>query len=287
MDSSKSFKLMSALVLLLALITSVFGLFWKSGGSPFYVTNIYGSRVEMYGSGLYAFDTYFKAPIQRGTDFITLFLAIPVLACAIFFNKKNTIKHRLLLVSVLSYFLYYSASLCFSVSYNKLILVYIVFFSASLFSFMIGITGINANSISGKILDKMPRRSIAIFMIFAGLSVFIWLAQILSALPTGKPPVTLAIYTTEPTYIFDLGIIAPSAFACAAMLFHNNPLGYIYGAILLVLNSFIGAVVISQTIFQSAAGISSSAGYFISGIFVVVSTAALLLNVKLLKNIEN
>ncbi len=288
MKEDRVLIILSSIVAFLALIATAVGFFWNNNGISFYVNNIYGNSIQMYGNGLYAFDTYFKAPIQRGTDLVTLFLAIPVLLLVIWLNKQNLLKYRLLLVGVLSYFLYYSASLAFGVSYNNLFLVYILLFSASLFSFMVGIASIDTKSISDKILDKMPRRSIAIFMIFAGLSVFVWLIEIVGALLTGKPPASLAIYTTEPTYVFDLGIIAPSAFACAVLLFRKKPLGYVFAAVLLVLNSFIGIVVVSQTIVQKVAGISISIGAFIAfvGIFVVMSLAAVILNIKLLKNIR-
>jgi hypothetical protein len=284
----KTLKLLSSMVVFLALIVSVVGFFWKDNGAAFYVNNIYGESVQMYGNGLYAYDTYFKAPIQRGTDLVTLFIALPLLIYVIFLNKKDLIKYRLLLAGVLSYFLYYSACLAFGVSYNILFPVYILLFSVSLFSFMIAIKGIDAKTISDKISDKMPRRRIAVFMIFAGLSVFVWLIEIIGALSTGRPPVSLAIYTTEPTYVLDLGIIAPSAFTCAALLFRKKPLGYIFASVLLVLNSLIGAVVISQTIVQKVAGINISMGAFIGfvGVFVITSSIAILLNISLLKNIK-
>ncbi|MGF7400980.1 hypothetical protein PQ744_11345 [Thermoanaerobacterium thermosaccharolyticum] len=289
MESFRILKILSSIVALLALITSSVGLFWNNGGKAFYVNNIYGNSVQMYGNGLYAYDTYFKAPIQKGTDLVTLFLAIPLLLYLILFSKYNIAKYKLLHVGVLSYFLYYSASLAFGVSYNILFLAYILLFSSSLFSFMVGITGIESKSISDGISDKMPRRSIAIFMIFAGLSVFVWLFEIIGALSTGKPPTSLGIYTTEPTYILDLGIIAPSAFTCAILLFRKKPLGYIYAAVLLVLNAFVGVVVISQTIFQKIAGINISVQQFMTfvGVFIIMSLIAAFLNVRLLKNIRN
>jgi hypothetical protein len=284
----KTLKVLSSIVVFLAMIVSAVGFFWKDSGTAFYVNNIYGESVQMYGNGLYAYDTYFKAPIQRGTDLITLFIAIPILICSILLNRKGLIKYRLLLAGILSYFLYYSACLTFGVSYNILFPVYILLFSSSLFSFMVAIKGIDVKSISDKISDKMPRRRIAVFMIFAGLSVFVWLIEIISALSTGRPPASLAIYTTEPTYVLDLGIIAPSAFTCAVLLFQKKPLGYAFAPVLLVLNSLVGAVVISQTIVQKVAGVNISLGAFITfvGVFVLTSLIAILLNASLLKNIK-
>jgi len=288
MNSFKISKTLASIVAFLAIIVSSVGVFWNNGGEAFYVTSIYGDQVQMYGKGIYAYDTYFKAPIQIGTDIVTLFIAVPILIIAIWLNKKELLRYKLLLLGVLSYFLYSSASLAFGVAYNRLFLVYLLYFSAALFSFILGVTSINTKDILNKVTEKMPRKAIANFMIFAGFSVFVWFIEILTALFTGKPPVSLSVYTTEPTYIFDLGIIAPSAFACAVLLFRKKPIGYVFAAVLLVLNSFIGVVIVSQTIVQKFVGVNISMGQFIAfvGVFIVMSLVGIVLNIKLLKNIR-
>lgn len=287
-NSDKSLKILSSVVAVLALIVSSVGFFFKDNGTAFYVNNIYGNSVKLYGNGLYAYDTYFKAPIQRGTDLVTLFIAIPLLIGITFFWKKKSIKRNLLLAGVLSDFLYYSASLAFGVSYNRLFPVYILLFSSSFFAFILSIKNIEINSFRDKILENMPRRGIAVFMIFAGLSVFVWLIEIVGAVLSGKPPIGLGTYTTEPTYVIDLGIIAPSAFTCAFLLIRNNTLGYVFAEILLVLNSFIGIIVVAQTLVQKSVGVNISIGEMIAyvGVFVVMSSIAILLNIKLLKGIS-
>jgi hypothetical protein len=289
MNTFKISKTLASIAAILALIVSAAGLFWKDGGASFYVTSIYGEKVELYGNGLYAYDTYFKAPIQIGTDAVTLFIAVPILIIMLWLNKRDVFKYKLLLVGVLSFFMYNSASLAFGVSYNKLFMVYILYFSATLFSFVAGIMSIASENISNRIMEGMPRKSIAVFMIITGLSVFVWFIEILGALTTGKPPASLAIYTTEPTYIFDLAIIAPSCFAGSVLLFRRKPTGYLFAAVLMVLSSFIGLVVIAQTINQKLAGVSISAGQFIAfvGVFIVISLAGIYLNIKLLKNIRS
>jgi hypothetical protein len=136
---------------------------------------------------------------------------------------------------------------------------------------------------------KLPYRGIAIFLIVAGLSVTVWLFEIIGAVISGVPPITLGIYTSEPTFVIDLGIIAPTAFASAVMILRRKSLGYIGAAILLTLNSLIGIVVISQTIAQNLAGITIGVGQIIAyvGVFVVMGSFAVGLNIRLFRNIIN
>jgi hypothetical protein len=55
-----------------------------------------------------------KAPIFRGTDAVTLFVSVPLLALSFLLYRRGSLRGALLLVGVLGFFLYYSASLAFS-----------------------------------------------------------------------------------------------------------------------------------------------------------------------------
>ncbi len=73
---------LAALIAALALIAAGSGLFWQAAGSPFMFTTLRGQTVEMYGRGLYRFDTRFMGAGNRGTDAVTLVLGIPLLIVA-------------------------------------------------------------------------------------------------------------------------------------------------------------------------------------------------------------
>jgi drug/metabolite transporter (DMT)-like permease len=243
----------------------------------------------MFGQGLYAYDTYFQATINKGTDIATLFIAVPLLIAALILSRKQGVRQRFFLTGVLSYFLYYSASIAFGIAYNMLFLAYLFLFSASLFAFVFSFAGIISENLTDKISPNMPRRGIAVFLIFAGMSVFVWLFDIIGSLMSGKPPQGIAIYTTQPTYFLDLGIIAPTAFASSALLFRKKESGYPLAAVLLTLNSLIGIVVLAQTAVQEQSGIMLAAGQLIAyvGIFAIMSGFAIVLNYRLLKNLFN
>jgi hypothetical protein len=289
MKSQKTVRLLSFAIILLSVLAAGIGLFWQNGGNAFTVQNTHGESIRMFGQGLYAYDTYFQATINKGTDIATLFVAVPLLIVAVVLCRRPEIKHRFFLTGVLCYFLYYSISISFGIAYNSLFLVYLLLFSASLYAFIFSFAGIVSETLADKIAPGMPRRGIAVFLVFAGLSVFVWLFDIIGSMVSGKPPQGIAIYTTQPTYFLDLGIIASAAFAGSTLLFCKNKQGYPLAAVLLTLNSLIGIVVIAQTIVQMQMRIPISAGQMIAyvGIFAVMSGFAIVLNCRLLKNLSN
>ena len=89
MRYSKVFHVLVVLIIFLAIITSSLGLFYKTDGQPFNFVNQYGDTVKIYGNGIYKNDSYFMAPIFRGTDFTILFLAIPLLIIALIMDIKK------------------------------------------------------------------------------------------------------------------------------------------------------------------------------------------------------
>jgi hypothetical protein len=197
------------------------------------------------------------------------------------------LRGALLLAGLLSYFLYHAASLGLGIAYNELILVYILYFSASLFAFILALTSIDLRELGRRVSASLPRRAMAVFLFLAGLSVFVWLIEIIGGLLEGRPPQHLAVYTTEPTFVFDLGIIAPTAFLAGVLVLRRAPLGFLLGAVLLILNALVGIMVVGQTIAQSLAGITLTGLEFAAFVtpFVLMSLVAFWLVVRLFRSI--
>jgi hypothetical protein len=252
---SNTLIFLACLVALLGAVYAAAGLFWQDGGAPFSFTTLHGKTVEIYGQGLYRNDSAFKAPILRGTDAVTLFVCVPVLLIATLLYRRGSLRGGLLLTSMLAYFLYNSASLVFGAAYNPLLLVYIVCFSASLFGFVMAFASIDLKTLAAQTSERFPRKRIAVFLFFAGLSLIVWLLDIVSALAAGSVPPNLGPYTTEATYAIDLGIIFPTAYLAGILVWQRKPLGTLLASILIVVNVSIGLVVASQSIMQALDGI--------------------------------
>ena len=171
----KNLKALIRLTLLTALFAGVqagAGLFWHTDGSSFPFTTLRGETVQIAGQGIYALDTYFKAPIFRGTDAVTLFVALPLLLIAGLLTARGALRGRILLTGVLAYLLYNAGSVALGVTYNKLFLVYVAYFSASLFAFILAFTSIDRQELAARVTPGAPLRGMATLMFVSALGLF-------------------------------------------------------------------------------------------------------------------
>lgn len=290
MDKSKnnSLYIVTFIIIILSIITSAVGLLYTTGGKAFNFVNQYGDTVKIYGDGLYAHDSYFKAPIFRGTDFTIIFFAIPILIIAMILDvKKKKIKYRLFLISIISVFTYYSSSIAFGVTYNVLHLIYIAFFSASLFGLIIAIGSLNTKQVADNMTGALPYKGIYIFLALVGVVLMgVWLPDIINSLVANRPLELIEVYTTEITYILDMGLIGPVSLICLFQLIKRSGMGYILLEILLTVCIIVGIMVPIQTAFQIAAGIEFLPADIITkvGSFVALAFFALYFEIKLFKS---
>ena len=106
-DKAMNLHITAMLIAVLSLVTTLTGLFYRTGGKAYTVKNQYDDVVNICGNGLYEHDSYFMAAIFRGTDFTILCIAIPLLILALVLDKKNrTLKSKLFLTSVIALFTY-------------------------------------------------------------------------------------------------------------------------------------------------------------------------------------
>jgi hypothetical protein len=288
MKPDKALDVLIPLLIVLVLIVTCAGLFSTGGPGPHSVTSIHGKEVRLYGQGIYQFDSYFRAPIARGTDAVTLFAALPLLLISYLNYRKNSLKGALFLAGILTYFLYNSASMALGVAYNNLLLAYILYFSVSFFAFILTFFSIDYDSLPSHISPAFPYRAAAYLLFFAGLSVFVWLSEIIGPLVQGIYPPNLDNYTTEITYVIDLGLIPPACYVTGFLLLKKKPYAYGLAFMMLSLLTMIGLVVISQSVFQAMAGIFLTIGQYIgfSGTFTVMGIIAIRVLYLMQKNIH-
>jgi len=271
-------------VVLFALIASVVGLFSRSSGTPYSTTTLRGQTAQIYGQGLYRFDTVFFGAGFKGQDAVILFLGVPLLIIALLWYSRGSTAGHLLLLGVLAYFLYVYASMAVGAAYNSLFLIYVAAFAASLYGFVLSFSTFDIQSLAG--LSSPPRAPLAAFMIFAGVvTLGVWGAPLVTALLSRSAPDRIDTYTTMVTYAIDLAVITPATFLCAALVFRGDPLGYFIAVPLLTLIILLAPQIVLSTVFQRAAGVPFSVGEMIGPIagFVILGAVAAGLLVPLLR----
>ena len=290
MKASNSVLWLSSLIALLALIAASVGLFWQDGSGSFSFTTLRGQSAEIYGQGLYRYDTLFVAAGNRGTDMVTLFLGIPLLVLSTLLYRRGSLRGGLVLTGALTWFLYVDASYALgAVAYNDLFLVYVTLFSASLFAFVLALTSIDLQILPSYFSSRMPRRGPAIFMFASGLlTLFVWLIEPITALIQGRPPEHLGPYSTLFTNAVDMAIIVPAAFVAGGLILGRKPLGYVISVPLLVLEAMLAPLIVAQTVSQVRAGVSFTPGEMVGPIagFAVLGLLAIWMIVAIVRNIS-
>lgn len=200
----------------------------------------------------------------------------------------RSLKTGLLLPSVLAMFVYYSASIAFGAAYNQLHLIYIALFSSSLFGFILAMTKLDYDRIQ-QAVKLGSHTGYYIFLTLTGAALFgAWLPDIIGSLLTGRPLSLIEVYTTEITYVLDMGIISPLAFVAIYLLKKRRGIGYVLMAILLTVCSIMGVILATQSVFQVSAGIDIPVPALITkaGTFIVLAVFALYFNIKLMRAVQ-
>jgi hypothetical protein len=290
MKISKQLIFLCWLIALLILVYAGLGLFWQNEGGPSTFTTLRGQTVEIYGQGIYRYDTPFFSAGFRGNDAVTVFLQVPLLILALLLYGRGSFRGGFLLAGSLAYVLYNSFSLGTSAAYNPLFLLYTATFTTSLFAFGILWAQMDFAALPKRILPKMPTRGAAIYLFLAGsVTALLWLSDILPPLlAQGNPPAFLGPYTTAITYFMDLGVIIPLCLLAGVWLLRGEPRGYLIGFMLLYLLALMGFIVVWQTVFQINAGVIFTTAQLIGmiGSWIILGSIASGFVIKMLRNLS-
>jgi len=272
----------------LAGFATVVGIVSQGGPGEFAFRTVHGDTVQMYGHGIYRYDTLFQAAINRGTDAVKLVVGIPLLVVSVLLYLRGSLRGGLLLTGVLASFLYVYANVALSTAYNALFLVYAALFAASLFAFALTVGSIDLPMLASRFSPHLPRRAPAIFMFAAGVvTAIIWLSDVLPALLRGQPPKHLDSYATVVTYALDLAIITPACVLAGSLVLRRSALGYLMTFALLGIIVLLAPAIVAQTVSQLVVGVSLTSGEILGPVvgFIILGLVAIWLEVSLLRNI--
>lgn len=247
---SKHKDILAIITMILIVVTSVAGILSLNFNRAFEFVNQYGHTVQIYGYGIYANDSYFQAPISIGTDICILFVVFPMfLYTYIHYMKRRDKVSELKLVTVYAVVFYYAASIVFGLTYNRLFLVYVALFSCSLFGMFCHIKNVEWNQ------EREASKGLKVFFCVSGMALIVaWLPDVIPTVINGTTLSLIGVYTTNITYVLDMGIISPLCFVCVFLLGKKNSTGVLLQGILLKLCMVVGIMMIPQTICQMASG---------------------------------
>ena len=212
------------MIILLLITVSLCGVLSLDFSNAYSYINQYGDEVKLFGSGIYKADSYFKAPIFIGTDLCVLFFCVPLFLISLIKDlRASTATTQLRLVSIEAICLYYAVSLCLGVKYNRIFVLYVILFSLLFFTLIKRMRNLSRYNYSFEM-----KKSDAAFLVFSGISLCVaWWPDIIPTILNGTSLKLIENYTTEPTYVLDLGIISPLCFISLILMKKKDSFGVV------------------------------------------------------------
>jgi len=205
--------------------------------------------------GLYVNGTYrdnpFVVTVFRGNDFVTLFLAIPVMAAS-YFLMGHSERARIVWQGSLLYLVYNYQFYLYGAAFNRFFLVYVALFTIALYTLIFSLARMDVDAFAWQFSEKTPVRLISGFMLFfAVLLGGLWTAMSASTVVTGIIPETV-LQTGHPTAVVfatDLTILIPGMGIGGLLLWRRKPWGYLTASIIMVKAATYGISLIVMSAF--------------------------------------
>jgi hypothetical protein len=254
----KPISLLVGFIVLLSIVATTYGIFSNQGKGESEYKSIFGETISIYGKGLYQHDSVTIASQAIAQDYVTLFLAIPLLLISLYAARKGLFKGRLLLTGTLGYFLYTYASYTFLSMYNSFFLIDVFLMSASFFAFTLAMMSFDIPKLPSYFDKKFPNRFIGTFLLFVSIVFSImWIGKVVPPLMKGTPPDGIEHYTTMVIQAMDLGFLVPVGILAGILLMKRNPFGYLLASVMITKDITMLTALSAMVVLQMVAGIKS------------------------------
>ncbi len=254
-------KTISTLVICIALLASIAaaaGIFIGQGSGQYEFKTIHGQMVTIYGKGLYQHMSADVAIQGIAQDYITLFLASPLLLLSLLWARRGSLKGKFVLAGTLGYiFLTYLFYMNMAM-YNSLFLVYVCLTGLTFFALVLTLLSININQLPMVFSNLVPTKFIGGFLIFNALCIaLLWLSVIVPPL-IDKTIVPLSVqhYTTLTVQAFDLSLFLPISFVSGFLLIKKHKFGFLMAPVYLVFLSLLMTALIAKIVAMANAGVN-------------------------------
>jgi hypothetical protein len=284
----RSVVVLGVIVAVLAAVAAAVGLFAGGGPGAAAVTSVRGQATDLYGVGLYRFDSVLLGVGNRGTDAVTLFLEVPVLVLALRAYLRRSVRGTVVLIGVLGWLLYYYASMSLYTAFNRLFPVYVVVFAATLFALPLAFTSVDADRFA-RAFPARPTRTVLVGYLaaLAFALTLAWAPAMIGSALTGDVPARLGTYSTEVTWALDLGLVVPAVAVTAVLLRRGAALGPLAATAMLSLNVALGLALVGQGVAQLLADVPMTVGERVGAMasFAIMTVVAGVLLSRLLRGL--
>jgi hypothetical protein len=147
----------------------------------------------------------------QATDLVTLVVAVPLLAAALWMARRDDVRWRLVAAGALGYLAYSYAIFAFSVAPNALTLLYIAVLGLSAWSLVLRISASGERPLTD-VSPRLPRRVTGVFLLAVPvLFCLLWLGEIAGAASAGgRSEAMIEVgLPTNPIWPLDLAFALP------------------------------------------------------------------------------
>ena len=161
-------------------------------------------------------------------DAVNLFIALPLLALALYLSWRGSLRGRLLLGGLLFFLFYAYLGYAMSVALNPFFLVYVAIFALSAVAFFLNLAALDVERLPERIAPRLPHRFFIGYMLAISVVLLaLWTQRVIAILSANQFPPELAGLTTLGSQALDLGLLVPLALAAAILLWRRSPWGYL------------------------------------------------------------
>jgi hypothetical protein len=201
------------------------GWFWLS--APIVVLALVSSVTGLFGRGTYARETPNWAGQAAGQDYANL-VAYVLLAILAVLAARGSMRAHLAWNGMIAYSVYTFAIYAFSLHFGRLFLAHVLVFGLSTFALIGGMASVDLAELKQR-MPAAPIRSTAIVLIIIG-SIFyvLWLSEVIPATIAGDVPKAVrdAGLLTNPVHVLDMGVLLPAGILAGVLLLRRHPLAY-------------------------------------------------------------
>jgi hypothetical protein len=237
-------------------------------------------------NGLYH-DNIFVTSAWKGTDLVTLIVALPLLIVSLVLSMRGSQRAHLVWLGMLDYMLYNYAFYLFGASFNAFFLVYAAIFTLSVFGLIFGLISLDVEAIGWKFRNNVPVKWISGYMLLIALGlVSVYFMQIFQFLTEGIVP-SIIIMTGHPTsvvFALDLSLLVPVLILGAVWLWQRRDWGFILAGIILSKGAVYPLALAMGSYLASDAGIPGVASQI--GFWIALSVSSIIVSLYLLGNMS-
>ena len=241
---------LSYAIAVLALLAAGTGILSVDGPGPSELTTVRGDFVTLHGWGVYKHMSAEVAPQGIAQDYVTAFVAVPLLLISLSMARKGSLRGRLSLAGTLGYFLVTYLFYLMMGMYNVLFIVYVLLLSMSFYATALVLTSFDVSQLPGAFAETAPFRFAGRFLIFNAAAIAsLWLSIVIPPLFDGTViPAAVEHYTTLVVQGLDLALLLPGAFIAGVLVLKRRPVGVLSATVYLVFLSILMTALTAKVI---------------------------------------